>query len=109
MGIVYLASRADEQSEKEVAVKLLPWGLETAETARRFLGERQVLAQLEHPNIARLLDGGVTDEGYPYLVMERVEGSRSTRYLPHSAARYDRAAFAVPGRLRGGAVPRTRT
>ena len=74
MGVVYVAERADGQFEKQVAVKLLPAGLESRETERRFLTERQILANLEHPNIARLLDGGVTDEGYPYLVMELIDG-----------------------------------
>ena len=74
MGVVYLAERADQEFEHQVAVKLMPRGLETAETERRFRLERQVLARLEHPHIARLLDGGVTDEGYPFLVMEVVEG-----------------------------------
>jgi serine/threonine-protein kinase len=74
MGVVYLAERADGQYEKHVAVKLLPAGLASRETERRFLTERQILARLEHPNIARLLDGGVTDEGTPYLVMELVDG-----------------------------------
>ncbi|HVR27962.1 MAG TPA: serine/threonine-protein kinase [Thermoanaerobaculia bacterium] len=74
MGVVYLGERADRQFEKAVAIKLVPWGLETRETARRFALERQVLARLEHPSIARLLDGGVADEGYPYLVMELVDG-----------------------------------
>jgi eukaryotic-like serine/threonine-protein kinase len=74
MGVVYLAERADEEFEKQVAVKLMPRGLESEEAVRRFRLERQVLARLDHPHIARLLDGGVTDEGYPYLVMELVEG-----------------------------------
>ncbi|MEZ5331032.1 MAG: serine/threonine-protein kinase [Thermoanaerobaculia bacterium] len=74
MGVVYLAERADEQFEKQVAVKLLPAGLRSREAERRFLNERQILAHLEHPNIARLLDGGVTEEGTPYLVMELVDG-----------------------------------
>jgi serine/threonine-protein kinase len=74
MGVVYLAERADQEFEHQVAIKLMPRGLETAETERRFRLERQVLARLEHPHIARLLDGGVTDEGYPFLVMEVVEG-----------------------------------
>lgn len=74
MGVVYLAERADEEFEKRVAIKLMPRGLESDEAERRFRLERQVLARLEHPHIARLLDGGVTDEGYPYLVMELVEG-----------------------------------
>ena len=74
MGVVYLAERADEEFEKRVAIKLMPRGLESDEAERRFRLERQVLARLEHPHIAGLLDGGVTNEGYPYLVMELVEG-----------------------------------
>jgi serine/threonine-protein kinase len=74
MGVVYLAERADEHFEKRVALKLMPRGLETREKERRFLIERQILARLEHPGIARLLDGGVTDEGFPYLVMEHIDG-----------------------------------
>ena len=74
MGVVYLAERADEHFEKRVALKLMPRGLETPEKERRFLIERQILAHLEHPGIARLLDGGVTDEAFPYLVMEHIDG-----------------------------------
>ncbi len=80
MGVVYRAERADREFEKTVAIKLIPSGLESPEAERRFRAERQVLAQLEHPGIARLLDGGVTDEGYPYLVMELVEGAPIDRY-----------------------------
>ena len=80
MGVVYLAERADQQFDKRVAIKLMPRGLETGEGERRFLIERQILARLEHPGIARLLDGGVNDEGYPYLVMEYVEGFSIDRY-----------------------------
>jgi len=74
MGVVWAAVRADDQYQKRVAVKLLPRGLESPESARRFLVERQILADLEHPGIARLLDGGVTEEGLPFLVMELVGG-----------------------------------
>ncbi|REJ75160.1 MAG: hypothetical protein DWQ30_19335 [Acidobacteria bacterium] len=74
MGVVYRAERADDQFQKEVALKLLPMGLETPEGRRRLLIERQILARLEHPGIARLLDGGVTEEGTPYLVMELIDG-----------------------------------
>ena len=74
MGVVYLAERADEQFEQRVAIKLMPRGHETAEMERRLLLERQILANLQHPNIAHLLDGQVTDEGFPYLVMEHIEG-----------------------------------
>ena len=80
MGVVYLAERADEHFEKSVALKLIPRGLETPEKERRFLIERQILARLEHPGIARLLDGGVTDEGFPYLVMEYVDGEPIDEY-----------------------------
>ena len=61
-------------------VKMLPAGLESSESERRFRVERQILANLEHPNIARLLDGGVTGEGYPYLVMELIDGSPIDRH-----------------------------
>jgi eukaryotic-like serine/threonine-protein kinase len=80
MGAVYLAERADQQFEKEVAVKVLPLGLENAEARERFDAERRILARLEHPGIARLLDGGVTDEGSPFFVMEYVEGTPITDY-----------------------------
>ncbi len=74
MGEVYLAVRADDEFEKRVALKLLKPGMATEEVIRRFRTERQILAALEHPNIAKLLDGGETPEGLPYIVMEYVEG-----------------------------------
>jgi len=74
MGAVYQALRADEEYEQSVAVKVLKRGLDTAEVVHRFRTERQILAGLEHPNVARLLDGGTTPDGRPYLVMEYVEG-----------------------------------
>ncbi|MDQ4120740.1 MAG: protein kinase [Acidobacteriota bacterium] len=74
MGAVYLAVRADGEFEKEVAVKLVKTGADTEFNLRRFRHERQILARLEHPNIARLIDGGTTNSGTPYLVMEYVEG-----------------------------------
>ncbi len=75
MGEVYRAGRADGQYEKEVAIKLVRGGYDTASVLERFRHERQILASLDHPNIARLLDGGTTDEGIPYLVMELIEGT----------------------------------
>jgi len=75
MAAVYLASRADEQFQMQVALKLLRPDLDHAELLRRFLNERQTLAALDHPNIVKLLDGGSTEEGLPYLVMDYVEGS----------------------------------
>jgi serine/threonine protein kinase len=74
MGVVFLAERTDGQFEKQVALKLLRQGLASAEVQRRFFRERQILARLDHPNIARLLDGGVSQDGRPYFVMEFVEG-----------------------------------
>ena len=76
MGAVYLASRSDQPFHRRVAVKLLRTGLADTELAARFRSERQILATLEHPNIARLIDGGATSDGTPYLVMEYVEGER---------------------------------
>jgi serine/threonine-protein kinase len=74
MGAVYLAVRDDEQYQKQVAIKLVKRGMDTDAVIRRFRNERQILAQLEHPNIARLIDGGTTEDGLPYFVMEYVEG-----------------------------------
>jgi serine/threonine protein kinase len=80
MGSVYLAARADEQYESNVAIKVVRAGFDTDFVLRRFRGERQILARLQHPNIGRLLDGGVTENEIPYLVMEYVQGSRITTY-----------------------------
>ncbi|CAN5528652.1 hypothetical protein BH09GEM1_BH09GEM1_00400 [soil metagenome] len=80
MGIVYLAERADDQFQMQVAIKILPTGMESGHAIRRFLEERQILARLQHPGIARLLDGGVTQDGLPYFVMEYVEGTPLDRY-----------------------------
>jgi serine/threonine protein kinase/TolB-like protein/Flp pilus assembly protein TadD len=74
MASVYRASRADQEFCKSVAIKLLRPDLDNKELLRRFRNERQTLAVLDHPNIVRLLDGGTTDEGLPYLVMDYVEG-----------------------------------
>lgn len=80
MGRVYRAERDDGQFEQQVAVKVLRRARSTQDLERRFLAERQILAGLQHPRIARLLDGGVTDEGRPYFVMEFVEGQTLTDY-----------------------------
>ncbi len=80
MGVVYLAVRTDDVYHKEVAVKLVWPGMQRAEIIRRFKRERQILGALEHPNIARLLDGGATEEGWPYVVMEYVDGQPITDY-----------------------------
>lgn len=80
MGTVYLASRADESFEKKVAIKLIKRGMDTNAVLKRFVLERQILARLEHPNIANLLDGGSTPDGLPYLVMEYIEGEPITGF-----------------------------
>src|SRR5688572_16669778 len=74
MSHVYKAVRDDDQYHKQVAIKLLRPGLHTQSLLQRFRAERQMLAELSHPNIAQLLDGGVTDTQAPYLVMEYIEG-----------------------------------
>jgi non-specific serine/threonine protein kinase/serine/threonine-protein kinase len=80
MGVVYLAERDDEHYRQQVAIKLINPGLGGETIRRRFRNEMQILADLNHPNIARLFDGGKTPDGVPYLVMEYVEGSPINRY-----------------------------
>src|SRR5688572_1642678 len=80
MGAVYLAVRADDQYNKRVAIKLIKGGLDSDYIRRRFLSERQILASLDHPNIAKLLDGGATPQGNPYLVMDFIEGLPIHKY-----------------------------
>ena len=74
MGAVYLATRTDGKFKQKVALKLLKREMNTAALRRRFQQEREILASLEHPNIARLLDAGTTDDKIPFLAMEYVEG-----------------------------------
>ncbi len=80
MGMVYLAERADEQFDQQVAIKLGRHRLIDPQTELRLRHERQFLADLDHPNIARLFDGGTTDDGVPYLVMEYIDGVRIDTY-----------------------------
>ena len=91
MGTVLLAERADGQFEQQVAIKLIR-GFPTQDGQRRLRQERQILAQLDHPNIARLIDGGQTDDGQPYVVMEYVQGLGLLEHI--AAARLD-----LPARL----------
>ncbi len=97
MGVVYLARRADLSYDKQVAIKfvrvdpLLPSSVR-ADLIARFENERRLLARLDHPHIARILDGGRSDAGVPYLVMEFVDGDSLTHYC-------DRAGLDVAGRL----------
>ncbi len=80
MGEVYRAVRADDQYQKQVAIKLVRAGADSGLVISRFKNERQILANLDHPNIARLLDGGATEQGVPYFVMELVEGQPIDTY-----------------------------
>ncbi|MEM9386649.1 MAG: serine/threonine-protein kinase [Pseudomonadota bacterium] len=80
MGTVWLAERTDGEFQQQVAIKLIKRGMDTDEILARFLRERRLLAQLEHPNIARFLDGGVTDDGLPWFAMEYVEGKPLIEY-----------------------------
>ena len=93
MGTVWLAERADGQYEQRVALKLVKRGMDTDEILARFRRERQILARLEHPHIARLLDGGVSQEDRPYFVMEHVAGLPITEHC-------DRLRLSVEERLR---------
>lgn len=80
MGVVYLAERADGAYEQSVALKVLPPSLRSDALAKRFLLERRILARLEHPGVARLLDAGVAEHGEPYFVLEYVDGEPLTRW-----------------------------
>lgn len=93
MGVVYLAQRADGGFEQRVALKLVKRGMDSDDILRRFLAERQVLARLNHPHIARLLDGGVTAQGQPYFAMEYVDGVPLDRHC-------DAASLGIEERLR---------
>jgi tetratricopeptide (TPR) repeat protein len=93
MGTVFLAARDDAEFERQVAIKVIRRGLDRAEIVSRFRQERQILASLEHPNIARLLDGGATEEGLPYLIMEHVEGVPIDRYCAETC-------LGIPEKLR---------
>jgi serine/threonine protein kinase/tetratricopeptide (TPR) repeat protein len=86
MGSVYLAARADESFDKQVALKLIKRGMDSDAIIKRFVMERQILANLNHPNIARLIDGGTTKDGLPYFVMEYIEGQTITRYCDEHKA-----------------------
>lgn len=93
MGTVYLAHRADHHFEQRVAIKMLRRGMDSDLLVQRFRHERQILASLDHPHIARLFDGGSTEEGLPYFVMELVDGVPIDRYA-------DEHRLSTPDRLR---------
>lgn len=85
MGVVYEAFRADDDFRKRVAIKLVSLGARTPAVMQRFRRERRILAQLDHPHIAALLDGGVTAQGIPYFALEYVEGVPIDRYVSSRA------------------------
>jgi serine/threonine protein kinase len=93
MGAVFLAVRDDDEFKKQVAIKLVKRGMDTDFILSRFRHERQILASFDHPNIARLLDGGTTEDGLPYFVMEYIEGLPIDEYC-------DRQRLDTKSRLR---------
>ncbi len=92
IGAVYLAERDDDQYHKKVAIKIVKHGMDTAEILGRFRHERQILANLDHPYIARLVDGGTTPDGRPFFVLEFVEGQSIDTYC-------DERELSVEGRI----------
>jgi len=92
MGTVYLGARDDGAFEQRVAIKVLRRGVDTDDVLARFHRERQILASFEHPHIARLLDGGATDDGRPFLAMEYVDGASITDWC-------DERSLTIPARL----------
>src|SRR5205823_14722450 len=93
MGEVYLAERADQQYKKRVAIKVIKRGMDTDSVLRHFRNERQILADFDHPNIARLFDAGTTADGLPYFVMEYVDGIPLDQYC-------EAHRVAIPERLK---------
>ncbi len=89
MGVVWLAERADGQFQQRAALKLIKRGMDSEAVLARFLRERQILARLEHPNIARLLDGGITADGRPYFAMEYIEGLPLLAYASKQRLKLD--------------------
>ena len=106
MGIVFAAERDDDEFERRAAIKIMPaWS--AAPVVERFRFERRVLAGLDHPSIAKLLDGGSTDDGMPYLVMELVDGQPIDAWCETHGSRRPRARRTVREGVR--ARSRTRT
>ncbi len=93
MSTVYLAHRADAEFEQQVAVKVIKRGMDSADIEWRFRQERQILARLDHPNIAKLLDGGTTESGQPFFILEYIEGTRIDQFC-------DRENLSLAARLR---------
>jgi serine/threonine protein kinase len=86
MGSVFVTIRADREFEMKVAIKVMRGSMATPALIEHFRSERRILARLEHPHIARLLDAGLTETGLPYMVMEYVDGLPVTKYLDQARA-----------------------
>lgn len=94
MGAVYLAARVDKEFEKRAAIKVIKRGFDSDAVLARFRQERQILAQLDHPYIAKLLDGGTSEDGRPYFVMEFVDGVPVDEYCEsHKLTQKQRCAL----------------
>ncbi|MEM7352369.1 MAG: serine/threonine-protein kinase, partial [Acidobacteriota bacterium] len=92
LSTVFLAQRADDEFNMRVAIKVVKRGMDTADILRRLRQERQILAHLDHPNVAKIFDGGTTDDGLPYFVMEHIEGEPIDEYC-------DRRELSISERL----------
>ncbi len=96
MGVVYMAEQT-EPVERRVALKIIKPGMDTRQVIARFEAERQALAMMDHPNIAKVLDAGTTDSGRPYFVMELVKGVPITQYCDeHQLSPRERLELFVP-------------
>ena len=109
MGTVYRAVRDDDEFHNEVAIKVLKRGMQVDYVIERFRRERQILANLSHPNIARLFDGGTTADGRPYFVMELIHGKPLDEYCDSHHLTTPRAPGAVPADLFGAVSTPTST
>ncbi|MDZ7719306.1 MAG: serine/threonine-protein kinase [Balneolaceae bacterium] len=89
MGSVYMAERTDDEFDHRVAIKIIRKGFASRENILRFKREQQILAGMNHPGIARLFDGGVTEEGYPYIIMEYINGTPITEYCNRNRCTVD--------------------
>ena len=103
MGVVFMAEQT-EPVQRTVALKIIKPGMDTRQVIARFEAERQALAMMDHPNIAKVLDAGTTDSGRPYFVMELVKGVPITKYCDENHLPLRAAAGAVRAGLPGGAA-----
>ena len=103
MGVVFMAEQT-EPVQRTVALKIIKPGMDTRQVIARFEAERQALAMMDHPNIAKVLDAGTTDSGRPYFVMELVKGMPITKYCDEQHLPLRAAAGAVHAGLPGGAA-----